>query len=193
MRRETRPNDPCPRTLTGRNVLVDPEHVARIVLPLDLREPRELVGAECRAHAIRRLAHADVVDVHAAVRERLRRVRRRSRPERRFARRPPDPPTARRSRGCNRSRDCRTPCFALARGAPRRRTARSESRSAATARARTPTRARRSARRESTRGTPSASEPAAPTGTRRRASSAARCTASGPRRRRSAFRNRESA
>src|SRR5262245_20616675 len=63
-----------------RNVLVDPEHIRRIVLLLDRREARELVGRKRRSHPLRRLALADVVEVDAARRKRPRRARRRPGP-----------------------------------------------------------------------------------------------------------------
>src|SRR5262249_23934601 len=64
----------------GRNILVDPEQIRRIVLLLDRREERELVRRKRRAHPVRRLALADVVEIDAPRRERPRRGRRRPRP-----------------------------------------------------------------------------------------------------------------
>ncbi len=61
--RSTGPRGPPVRPLPRRDVLIRAEEVRRIVLPLDLGESRELLGAERRPHAVRALTGADVVHV----------------------------------------------------------------------------------------------------------------------------------
>ena len=119
---------PAPEQLSGgrQDVLVDPEHVVRVVRRLDLREAG-VVRAVGRLHARLALVHHEV-DVGAARRVRVQRLPVADRPVASAASPTPDRGRRRRTPATTSRRGSRTRCPRQRRRSPRRRSGRCASR-----------------------------------------------------------------